>query len=259
MPAPEEAAITAADENMEISGKCAFEGVHDEFNKNKKIILLDDGFTALSIKKNINIIIIDATVDIFIQNVMPAGILREPLSALKYADIIVVNKSYGKRKDFEIKIRKFNEKCLIFYSGYEPVGLIKEEISGINVNGGGQNIVRSELPLSSIKGKKIISICAIGNPDYFYDNLISCGACIEYKIEFRDHYIYKETDIKTIGDMLNKNKEYMIITTSKDYVKLKRFNKSDIFDKIYYLDFKINVDKVFFEYIHDKYNNSEKK
>jgi tetraacyldisaccharide-1-P 4'-kinase len=75
-------------------------------------------------------------------------------------------------------------------------------------------------------------------------------------MEFRDHYEYAETDIKKLESIMAQNKEYIVITTLKDYVKLKRFNKSRIFDRIYYLDFEIVIDKAFFEYIYNIYKKN---
>ncbi len=115
------------------------------------------------------------------------------------------------------------------------------------------------MPCEDLKGKKSIAVCAVGNPDYFYENLINCGAAIDYKMEFRDHYEYAETDMKNLESLMAQNKEYITITTLKDYVKLKRFNKSSIFDRIYYLDFRIIIDKSFFDYIHNKYNDYNNK
>jgi tetraacyldisaccharide-1-P 4'-kinase len=74
-------------------------------------------------------------------------------------------------------------------------------------------------------------------------------------MEFRDHYEYNEKNISDIKKLLYENGGYIVITTLKDYVKLKRFDKTDIFDKIYYLDFEIIIDKTFFEYIYNDYKN----
>ena len=243
------AASVPVTDDIEISGKCAYKDVHEEFDRSKKIAILDDGFTALNVKKNINIVLIDANIDIFMQNVIPAGILREPLSALKYADIIVINKCKPEllanpsefKNDAEIKIKKYNKNCPVFYSYYKPDKLV----SGNNA-----------IPCADLKGKKAVAVCAIGNPDYFYENLVGCGAEIDYKMEFLDHYEYAETDIKKLERIMAQNKEYIVITTLKDYVKLKRFNKSRIFDRIYYLDFEIVIDKAFFEYIYNIYKKN---
>jgi tetraacyldisaccharide 4'-kinase len=243
------AASVQATDDIEISGKCAYKDVHDEFDRSKKIAILDDGFTALNVKKNINILLIDANIDIFIQNVIPAGILREPLSVLKYADIIVINKCKPEllanpsefKNDAEIKIKKYNKNCPVFYSYYKPDKLVSRN---------------NAIPCADLKGKKSVAVCAIGNPGYFYENLANCGAEIDYKMEFRDHYEYAETDMKNLGSLMAQNKEYIAITTLKDYVKLKRFNKSSIFDRIYYLDFEIVIDKAFFEYIYNIYKKN---
>ncbi len=235
-------------EDIYISGKCAYKDAHKKSEGFKKAVILDDGFTALNIKKNVNILIIDANIDIFIQNVLPAGILREPLSALKYADIIIVNKcsaellenNSGFKNSIETKIKKYNKNCQIFYSYYNPNELIS---------------MHNNISAANLKSKRIITVCAIGNPDYFYENLINCGAEIDYKIEFKDHHDYSNKDILYIKKMLSKNKDLMAVTTFKDYVKLKKlneFNNSDIISKIYYLDFEIIIDKSFFEYIYNK-------
>ncbi len=280
--------INTETETIDITYKCAYKDVHVEFDGNKRIAILDDGFTALNIKKNVNIILIDANIDIFIQNVIPAGILREPLSALKYADIIVINKcrpdllknqpslnqlssnnqSSSFKTDIENKLKKYNKNCSIFYSYYKPDKFVSQK-----------NILPVE-DLKAIKaeGAKILAVCAIGNSDYFYENLNGCGAPADYKMEFADHYEYAETDFKEITNILNSDDKYIAVTTLKDYVKLKRFKKfneasqtdlpvpytsdayiyelyNKAFDKIYYLDFDIIIDGNFYEHIYDIYKS----
>ena len=250
-------------EAIDITYECAYKDVHDELGGNKRIAILDDGFTALNIKKDINIIIIDASVDIFIQDVIPAGILREPLSALKYADIAVINKCRPEllenqssfKAKIENKLKRYNKNCPVFYSYYKPNKLISQK-----------NVISIEdLKSFKSKGGKILSVCAIGNSDYFYENLNDCGAPADYKMEFADHYEYAETDFKEITNILNSDDKYIAVTTLKDYVKLKRFNFKDLsgihndinndeFDKIYYLDFDIIIDGNFYEHIYDIYN-----
>ncbi|MDA8299699.1 MAG: tetraacyldisaccharide 4'-kinase [Deltaproteobacteria bacterium] len=261
-------------EAIDITYECAYKDVHDEFDGNKRIAILDDGFTALNIKKDINIIIIDASVDIFIQDVIPAGILREPLSALKYADIAVINKCRPEllenqssfKAKIENKLKRYNKNCPVFYSYYKPNKLISQK-----------NVISIEdLKSFKSKGGKILSVCAIGNSDYFYENLNDCGAPADYKMEFADHYEYAETDFKEITNILNSDDKYIAVTTLKDYVKLKRFKKfseasranlpvshtsdayiyelyNKAFDKIYYLDFDIIIDGNFYEHIYDIY------
>ncbi|MDA8303824.1 MAG: tetraacyldisaccharide 4'-kinase [Deltaproteobacteria bacterium] len=243
------------DAGHNFSGHCLYKDVHDKYEEYKKIAVLDDGFTALNIKKNLNIVLIDRTKDIFNQNVIPAGVLREPLAALKYADIIIITKNTEQTGDIakiavqnlEKDIRKFNKSCPIFYSYYKPVNLL---------GGGG---AQKPLSFDSLKDNQmqILTVCAIGNPDYFYDNLISCGIKIGGKFEFEDHHRYAEQDLILLKSAVNLNNPYIIITTLKDYVKLKKFggqeDYKDIIEKVYYLDFELVIDKLFFGFIYDSY------
>ena len=243
------------DAGHNFSGHCLYKDVHDKYEEYKKIAVLDDGVTALNIKKNLNIVLIDRTKDIFNQNVIPAGVLREPLAALKYADIIIITKNTEQTGDIakiavqnlEKDIRKFNKSCPIFYSYYKPVNLL---------GGGG---AQKPLSFDSLKDNQmqILTVCAIGNPDYFYDNLISCGIKIGGKFEFEDHHRYAEQDLILLKSAVNLNNPYIIITTLKDYVKLKKFggqeDYKDIIEKVYYLDFELVIDKLFFGFIYDSY------
>ncbi len=243
-----------------LKGRCLYEDVHEKYEKHKKIAILDDGFSALNIKKNLDIVLIDKTSNIFDQNVIPAGVLREPLSALGYANVIVVTKNIKQRdgalkitdENFEKEIRRFNRFSPVFYSYYKPINLL-----GGN---GGKNALSFSVLIE--EQAYVTTICAIGNPSYFYDNLISCGIKIDRKLEFEDHHRYSEADIIDIKKGMNQNGNCIIITTLKDYVKLRIFGEQeeykDIIKMIYYLDFEIILDKSFFEFIYDNYKKYEK-
>lgn len=247
------AGISAGD--ISFSGHCLYKDIHGKYDKYKKIAVLDDGFSALNIKRHLNIVLIDRTINIFSQNVIPAGVLREPLSVLKYADAIVITKNAKQASDslktadksIEKDIKRFNESAPIFYSCYNPTRLL----------GGGDGLISLDFErLRDIK-TDIITICGIGNPEYFYDNLISCGIKIDRKFEFEDHHDYSEEDIIGLSNGLNSDNPYIIITTLKDYVKLKRFAKQGKFKAlvkdIYYVDFELVIDKSFFEFIYNNY------
>jgi hypothetical protein len=224
-------------DNAEFSSHCAYGETHDKYEEYKRIAILDDGFSALNIQKNLNIILIDATREIFDQNLIPAGILREPLSAIKYCDCLVITKSAGKNLKLELNIKKFNKSCPIFYSYYLPATLK----GGLNGN--------EIIPINNLKGKKAIIISAIGNPEYFYKNIKECEIVIVKTFEFSDHYLYNEEDLLTIKNITDKYD--ILITTLKDYVKLREFKSKypDALNKLYYLDFELKIDNSFYEYI----------
>jgi tetraacyldisaccharide 4'-kinase len=139
---------------------------------------------------------------------MPSGPLRESLSGLKRADIILIN---GKKDTvFENKILEINRNLEIFYSNYIPTNL------------------------EEFRNKKLLAIAGIGNPENFFELIEANNLKIERKIVFADHHIFTKSEIKKIVDYAT-NKNYQIIMTEKDYFKIKHFDLKDIkFLKIHY-------------------------
>ena len=79
---------------------------------------MDDGFQDYKIIKNLNILCFNGNQLIGNGYIFPAGPLRESLSALKNAQIILINGPENKK--FEEKILKINQNLCIFYSEYKP-------------------------------------------------------------------------------------------------------------------------------------------
>ena len=119
------------------------EGLSDVEKSNFDIVILDDGFQDYKIKKDLNIICFNRNQLIGNGLVMPSGPLRENLSALKDADIVIINGD--EESSFKEKILDINKKLKIFYSRYRPI-----------------NIDR-------FRDKKLFAFAAIGNPDNFFN------------------------------------------------------------------------------------------
>ena len=172
-----------------------------EAEKKFDIVILDDGFQDYNIAKNLNIICFNSNQLIGNGYLFPAGPLRENLSALKNAQIILINGS--KNKNFEEKLLKINKDLDIFYSEYKP--------SNIN----------------QFLNKKLLAFAGIGNPENFFDLINFHNLKIEKKMTFPDHYRFSYNEIKKIVDIAKKE-ELQIITTEKDYYKIKDFNINEI-------------------------------
>ena len=87
-------------------------GIETAIEKKFDTIILDDGFQDKSIKKDLNILCFNSNQQIGNGQVLPAGPLRETLSALKTANIIMVNGE--KNIEFELKLKKYNNKLKFF-------------------------------------------------------------------------------------------------------------------------------------------------
>ena len=97
------------------------DGLKEAENLNYEVVILDDGFQDYSIKKDLNIICFNQKQLIGNGLIVPAGPLRESLSSLKNAHIVIINGN--KDKNFENKILAINNKLDIYYSEYNPVNI----------------------------------------------------------------------------------------------------------------------------------------
>ncbi len=109
------------------------------------VAILDDGFQDFSVNKNLSIVCFNEKQWIGNGFVIPAGPLREDLSALKRADCVVIKGK--KNNNIEEKILNKNSKIKIFYTNYKA-----------------QNI-------DNFKSKKVIAFAGIGNPENFFSLL----------------------------------------------------------------------------------------
>ena len=178
-------------------------------------VILDDGFQHYRLKRDLDILLIDATNPFGNYRIFPRGILREPIGRLKQADLIILTKSdMGRDKLDSIKglLESYNDKAVIAESYYEPVGI--------------QSLfLKENMPLSYIPHKRIAVLCGIGNPGYFSWMVQKLGASIYERFFYSDHYNFKDGDIAHICDMCGQKGIEAIITTEKDAVKLRRFRE----------------------------------
>ncbi len=176
-------------------------------------VVLDDAFQHFKLQRSKNIVLIDYTNPFGNECLIPAGLLREPLSTLKYADLIVVTKydkeypaKYTKER-LEKKIRKYNNNVQIIYSSYEP-----------------------DFNLKKYKNKHILIFSAIANNKYFsflVGKYLSPKSV--KKIFFLDHHSYSKKDILKIFSVAEKNNIDYIFTTEKDIVKLNDIKNINVF------------------------------
>ena len=184
-----------------ILGKNRSECIRQAEKENYDIAILDDGLQDYKIKKDINIVCFNQKQLIGNGLILPAGPLRENLSSLKNANIILIN---GKKdSSFEKKILQINKNLEIFYSYYKPINL------------------------EQFKNKKLLALAGIGNPENFFQLIEDNGLNVVKKLVFPDHYHFTKTEIEGISKEAKVN-NYKIIMTEKDFFKIKKFNLIDI-------------------------------
>jgi tetraacyldisaccharide 4'-kinase len=200
------------------------------------IFILDDGFQHWQLHRDKDIVLIDATNPFDNGKIFPEGRLREPLSALMRADIIVLSKAdMADEKRISAcmsKIKRYNSDAPIFTSSHKPAVLI-------SASGEAESI-------DTLKERRVYAFSGIANPSHFEALLTSMGVKIVKSKRFRDHHHYQQVDIDKI---INEAGKMDIITTEKDMVKLKG---RDLPENIFALRIKFLIDGNFYDDIFGK-------
>ena len=180
------------------------------------IFILDDGFQHWNLFRDKDILLIDGTNPFGNRKLLPLGPLREPLSAIGRADIIVITRTdKGSSLGSEVnglmnEIRDFNTKASVFFAEHMPSKFIK--VSG------------DIFPLEWAKEKRFFGFSGIGNPASFKDTLLSAGVDLRGFKSYRDHYRYNSRDIEKIIEDSKKSNADWIVTTEKDIMRLRVLN-----------------------------------
>jgi len=184
---------------------------------NPTLYILDDGFQHWMLDRDMDILLIDRTNPFGNRKLLPSGILREPLTEMGRADIIVITKTPlnapGIEDDLIHEIKEYNSKAPLFVSSHLPVGL--KTASG------------HDLALEMISGKTVFGFCGIGNPDSFKETLAAIQAQVRGFVAFRDHHPYSPRDMRRIYDMAHECAADWIVTTEKDIMRLADFPRRD--------------------------------
>ncbi len=179
-----------------------------------EILLLDDGFQHLPLERDYDIVLLDYDCPPWNDTLLPVGSLREPGSALKRAQHVVITKipsafEQAKIDKFKSFVWQYSPSCKISLCRFQPVS-IEQEIN--------EQPIQSSL--DKIKGLPVIIFSGIAKPYGFKQTVLSLGANILKVVEYDDHYNYSVKDIEQL-EALRKSKgaEYFL-TTAKDMVKL---------------------------------------
>ena len=197
--------------NRDVTGSYAVDKL------NAEVIIMDDGYQHWQLDRDLDIVLVD-TLNLFGNgNLLPRGILREPLNHLNRADMFLFTKSDQSsqltRASLAENIRQYNTEAPIV----ESIHHAKEFVEIADWYKG---IQQNPIPLEELKGKKVMVFSAIGNPSSFEHNVSGCGLEILEAIRYPDHHDYGMLEMQYIGERAAELNADALITTGKDAVKI---------------------------------------
>jgi tetraacyldisaccharide 4'-kinase len=170
------------------------------------VVVLDDGFQHLALRRDFDLVCLRPSAGD--DCMLPAGRLREPISALRRAHAVLLtgNEAGGLDPRLERRLAK-----LAVYRGEtRAVGLVTPDAGGWR-----------DLPMGLIAARRALGVAGLADPQPFYRTLHEWDARLEDFLEFPDHHVYTLEDWKKIA---NRSRGLdLVLTTEKDLVKLERF------------------------------------
>jgi tetraacyldisaccharide 4'-kinase len=167
-----------------------------------EVFILDDGFQHLQLARDLNILLLDVSRALHGEPLLPAGRLREPLSGMSRANLIVFTRAEtmpGTREAIE-KLSQL------------PVFAAATRLLGFRRSGGDIRLQSK----GEIGSGPFFAFCGLGNPDAFLRDLRNWGLAICGQKIFPDHHRYTMRDIAAIQQAGKQAGANAFVTTEKD-------------------------------------------
>jgi tetraacyldisaccharide 4'-kinase len=191
-------------ENRYEAGRRAVEGLQ------ASVLVLDDGFQNCTIEKDLEVLVVNGRAPWGNGHLFPRGTLREPLTALRRAHLVVVTNpgSVADVQAIEATLRRHRATAPLVSASYQPIEA--REV------GGGQRIAPDALA-----GRRLLAFAGLGSPRGFADTLAGTGTTVAEMIPFPDHHWYTADDLDMLASRARAIGAEGLITTEKDWVRLR--------------------------------------
>jgi tetraacyldisaccharide 4'-kinase len=165
-----------------------------------EVVILDDGFQHLRLQRDLNILLLDAQRPFGNGMTLPAGLLREPVSAAERADLVISTRSSA---ETAVPLQG-KPSCRATHRLVGMKSLTDGAVEGF----------------AKLAGKRGVAFAGIADPPSFFASLGKEGLDLAAALPLPDHCRYGEGDITAICRLRDESGADYLITTAKDAVKL---------------------------------------
>ena len=207
------------------------EGRRLESTQSVDVFLLDDGFQHLQLARDLNILLMDASHPLGSEKLLPAGRLREPVSAMSRASLIVFTRTetmpgtsdaIARLRDYPV----FAAACRLL--GFRRLGSDVALLSNREIGAG-----------------PFFAFCGLGNPNAFLRDLEKWGLANCGQMIFPDHHRYTEREILQIQRGAKQAGANALVTTEKDAQNLNGLRIAEIPVYVCVIDFVVTPEADF--------------
>jgi tetraacyldisaccharide 4'-kinase len=171
-----------------------------------RLLLCDDAFQHRALRRDLDLVLVDAGERGGLWRLLPAGPLREPLGALKRAQVVLVRE----REEGAGSPAPLGPHQRVLRVRFAPTALVQPVATGWE-----------EIGLAALAGQRVLAVSAVARPAPLYRTLRDWEAELVHVLEYPDHHPYDARDWHAIAAAA-KDVD-LIVTTEKDLVKLEAF------------------------------------
>jgi tetraacyldisaccharide 4'-kinase len=176
------------------------------------VLVLDDGFQHRRLARNVDVVLIDATLPWGHGYLLPRGLLREPRSSLRRADAVILTRSDLVTPEalaaLRREVQRWAPAVVVAQAEHRPQSW--------------RNSASVEMPLDALRGRPVAAFCGLGNPEAFRQSLRGLGLDVVAWRTFPDHHAYERATIEDLRLWARTlPTEAALVTTQKDLVKVR--------------------------------------
>jgi tetraacyldisaccharide 4'-kinase len=182
-----------------------------------RALVVDDGFQHRTLSKDLEIVVISGSDPWGNGRLFPRGSLREPLSALKRAAMVVVTNppTPETASDIAHVLRRKGSAAAVLSGVYNPTSLRRVDAG------------RAEAP-RALAGRKVLALAGLASPRGFVATAGQLGMEIMALAEYPDHHWYTAEDIARVDAQVRETGAEAVLTTEKDWIRLRDIPRGDV-------------------------------
>ncbi len=182
-------------------------GVQSAANRGCDVAVLDDAFQHRRVRRNLDVVLLSADRSAAAERLLPAGPLREPFTSLGRAHAAVITRkavSNDVATSLRERVHRAFAHLVTIQAAIEPAGLVGWHTG-------------AQRAIDSLRGRRVLAIAGIGDPNAFFKQLESHAGSLERRA-YADHHAYGDADAATLaacGAAFD-----VVVCTLKDALKL---------------------------------------
>ena len=179
-------------------------------------VVLDDALQYRRLARDCELVLVSARMPLDGWPLLPRGPMREPLSSLRRADVILMTKadqSMDRLAALTERLKTFNPRAILATAIHEPDGLWEA-------------VTSEPVPLDRLAGSRVALLSSIGDPEGFEETVRRLGAAVVSHATYPDHYRYRVEEWQQIVQAAVSSGASAMVTTEKDLMRLRHVTRS---------------------------------